>query len=175
MKNWILRIPRLIQKNTRSHSIVYAGVKLLMIALPLGIGLIGYAYLSVEFCKSLFLYAAPLAFDTGCFLYDAEDLSPPDPSVEEGLLLKIGMIVLFIVSVCLCALSLLGVFVNEWVLKLVWLCNHSYVVYAFIFMEALWYILEMLAYALMLCFPRNVKNRHYPYPLSHDSDGSKHV
>ena len=164
MKRWIKKIPPFIRRNVRSRSFVIALLKTAIVAIPLLVGLKDYSPTSVEFCKSVFLYAVPVVFDTACFLFIAEDSTVSTP--EEGCLLKFGMGVLFLGSLLLSGLSLVGIFEHTWFCSIPWVVRYSQYVYPIAFFEAVWYGAESVSLFFLLLIPRKHKNDVYDQALT---------
>lgn len=176
------KITRFIWRNTRSESLVAALLKALLIAFPLGIGLVGEDYLSETFCKSLLLYLAPLLFDTGMFLHSAENSVQNEKFKDEGIILMIAMLLLLLVTAALTVLSLIGIFENEWLNNpkswICWIHNLEGWVYGLMFFEAAWYFIETFALAIRFVIRKALANTQaviQSVSVSADSDLSRNL
>ena len=176
------KITRFIWRNTRSESFVAALLKALLIAFPLGIGLVGENYLSETFCKSLLLYLAPLLFDTGMFLHSAENSVQHEKVKDEGIILMIAMFVLLLATVALTLVSLIGIFENEWLNNpdawISFIHDLEVWVYGLMFLEAAWYFIETFALAIRFVIRKahvNTQAVIQSVSVSADSDSSRNL
>lgn len=137
------KIVGFIQKNTIIDKFSIAVIKVALIIFPLLVGLCTYDYMSENFCKALFLYAAELTFDMGV------RCSKNKKGCEIGGLLFIVVSVMFVISFAMTVLSLVGVFGNVWLLQKFPVNNIKLLIYGGIFLQAVWYTIEALA--LFIC------------------------
>lgn len=134
---------RFIYKNTFMDKCVVAFFKIFIIIVPLYVGLYTNAYLSVDFCKSLFLYSTALGYDMVVrYLKIIEDN-------ERAPLLYVITVLITVTSVALCSVSIVGVFNNDLLQDYVENQNLKTAIIICILLQAAWYAIETVA--LFIC------------------------
>ena len=131
---------------------VLAVIKVLLIIAPLSIGLFSYSYLNVDFCKSLLLYSVPLAFDLGIKIGKSIKNSEGD-----GLLLT-AVIILFLFSICLIYIGLVGS-LNNTFLTQTWpfFVNKKRFVFVAVLSQTVWYVIESVLFLFVIALKKYTK------------------
>ncbi len=156
------KLVRFIYINTLMDKFTLAFLKILFIIVPLCLGLFTYNYMCVDFCKSLFLYAAALSFDMGI------KCGKIGETKENGIFLYIIVALIFTVSVVLTGIAFVGIINNEWLISFDIFTNIQQYVYAGILLQAFWYAIE----SVFLFWGELIKKtlKKTPINVSQDSD-----
>lgn len=156
------KLVKFIYMNTLMDKFTLAFLKIIFIIVPLCLGLFTYDYMCVDFCKSLFLYAAALAFDMGI------KCSKIGSSKENGVFLYIIIVLIFVVSAVLTGIAFVGIVNNTWLISFDIFTSIKSYVYAGILFQALWYAIE----SVFLFFGELIKKalRKTPVHVSQASD-----
>ncbi len=149
------------------EGVLIAFLKIFIIVVPLCTGLLTYDYMNLDFCKSLFLYALTLLFDAGI------QFNKTEKSNERGVVIYIILALLVVISTFLTAISVVGIFVPDWLKTLAFIFEAQKFVYAGIFLEACWYGVE--ATALFVCQIAKKLMRKSPVSVSHSSDAKYNI
>lgn len=153
---------RCIYRNTLMDKAVHAFFKIFIIFVPLCTGLFTYEYLELDFCKSLFLYALALLFDAYLQLEKVESSS------EKGVFLYVMLCLLVVSSTSLSAISVIGIFTPELLAKAKFLFDGQRYVYAAIFLETIWYVIETVE--LFICEMSKKIIKRSSFRVSHSTD-----
>lgn len=155
-----------INNNTIMNSFVLSVLKVLLIIIPLAIGLCSYSYLEVDFCKSLFLYSVPLAFDMALRI----DKLSKDKG-NDGLLFA-GVIILFVFSAFLIFVGFVGIFYKDFFAqRMPFIVNYPCIVYAGVFSQSVWYSIESVGLLSILVLKKYAKKT--PVKITVDEQKAK--
>lgn len=125
-------------------TLIQALLKLIFIAIPLLFGLFTYKYETLEFFRSMLLYSMVIAFDYGLKYNNAIKFK------NIGIILHIALLMLFVSSLILSAISLIGVFNYNYAMEH-WKRYFDILkpyIYWGIFLQIIWYGIEWVLLAV---------------------------